>query len=172
MAKKFYKKLYVTGEINSEAFNTFSVELTEFEQLCLNKKVEGHVQLEICSDGGDAYAALAYYDRITASPVQIHGIILGIAASAASLIFMACTTRDMGRSAWLMVHEDSTSDLSGKVSELEKEINHSRRLENQWAQLFVSVSDIPLDQWIRLHKAETYLNREDCSYLGILGARK
>lgn len=157
-------KLYITGDITMESFNEFSMRLRECE-------LEGDkvVQLEIISEGGDAYAGLAYFDRIRNSKVEIRGVATGLVASAASIIFIACHKRFMTKNAWLMVHEDTLSGIDDKkVSEIEKEARHARRMEDQWCELFNSVTIISKDYWAGLNRCETYLSSSDCDFLGIL----
>lgn len=158
-------KIYVTGEITDESFHLFSKSISKIERMRDGEKV----LVEIISEGGSATAALAYYDRIDKSQLIFIGKATGLVASAASLIFMACDQRRMTENAWLMVHEDSTTDEESKpIHAREKEIAHSRRLEKQWCTLMAGCSTISLSKWEELHKNETYLSRADCMELGIL----
>lgn len=71
--------------------------------------VDGPVlDVEISSPGGDALAAVAMYNGLRASGKEITTRVLGVAASAASLIFMAGDKRVMPKNTHLMVHNPST----------------------------------------------------------------
>lgn len=62
------------------------------------------VDVEINSPGGDVFAGLAIYNGLRASGKKINVKVLGLAASAASLIAMAGDTIEMPENAFLMVH--------------------------------------------------------------------
>lgn len=62
------------------------------------------VDVEINSPGGDVFAGLAIYNGLRASGKKINVKVLGLAASAASLIAMAGDTIEMPENAFMMVH--------------------------------------------------------------------
>lgn len=68
-------------------------------------KVQGKtLTVEINSPGGDVFAALAMYNALRASGKEIVAKVMGVAASAASLVFMAGDKRVMPKNTHLMVH--------------------------------------------------------------------
>ncbi len=70
--------------------------------------VEGPaLDVEISSPGGDVFAAVAMYNGLRASGKEITTRVMGVAASAASLIFMAGDKRIMPKNTHLMVHNPS-----------------------------------------------------------------
>jgi ATP-dependent Clp protease protease subunit len=152
-------KIYITGDITIESFSLFSKKLS---------KQQGAIDIELISEGGEAIAALAYFDKIKRYR-NVTITAYGIVASAAVLILAAGTKRRMARNAWIMVHEDSEScEESRTVMELERDAKHYRRLENQWAEILSSVSKTSIDKWIELHKNETYLSAQECLELGLI----
>lgn len=62
------------------------------------------VDVEINSPGGDVFAGLAIYNGLRASGKKINVKVLGLAASAASLVAMAGDTIEMPENAFMMVH--------------------------------------------------------------------
>ena len=64
----------------------------------------GEVDVEINSPGGDVFAGLAIYNGLRASGKKINVKVLGLAASAASLVAMAGDTIEMPENAFMMVH--------------------------------------------------------------------
>ncbi len=158
------RKIYITGEINDEAFVKFNRRLSRLEQ-----DPYSHIYIDLTSEGGEAYAALAFFDRIRSSPCMISITAYGYVASAAVLILSAGDTRVMSSSSWLMVHEDSTTvDTNMTVSQVEKDAAHSRRMEDQWCKLLASVTTTNESVWASLHKNETYLTAQECLELGII----
>jgi ATP-dependent protease ClpP protease subunit len=159
----------IIGEISNESYLDFHLALTKFEKDQKRKTLD----IQIVSEGGDAYAALAYYDRIRRSQLTLTTIATGLVASAASLIFVAGKIRYMTPNAWLMVHEDSLSGIEDlKVYQVEKEAIRGRRLENQWCNLMTEATGIPVNIWAKLHKKETYLSAKKCLEMGIIGGIK
>lgn len=155
-------KIIISGDISEENFQRFSEELTEFE------KEEGDtVELELYSQGGDAEVALAFTGRMRTSPCYVNVTVYGAAYSAAALILAAGDKRTMTSESWVMVHEDS-GKTSGTVAQREKDIAHCRRLENQWNILMEFYTGISKDRWAELHRAETYLNANQCLELGLV----
>ena len=70
--------------------------------------VEGPLlDVEISSPGGDVFAAVAMYNGLRASGKEVTTRVMGVAASAASLIFMAGDKRVMPKNTHLMVHNPS-----------------------------------------------------------------
>lgn len=58
----------------------------------------------IQSGGGDVFAANAIYNALNLNKATITGTIIGICASAATIILMACDTRRIAKNAILMAH--------------------------------------------------------------------
>lgn len=152
----------VIGDIDEDSFKEFSEELSQLEGES-NKPIT----LELCSGGGDAYAALAFHGRMIESACSMTVIVYGQASSAAVLILASGDARFMEAAAWVMVHEDSGKQV-GTVVELEREAAHSRRMEVQWAHLLEVHTGTPASKWSELHKATTYLTAQECLKLGLI----
>lgn len=160
MAKR---KINIIGDIDNEAYLLF------VEQMDALEKGTGDIEIELSSDGGDAYSALAFFDRIRRSQCDIIIIAHGLVASAAVIILAAGDYRQITANSWVMVHEDTVPfNEDARVTEVEKDVAHSRRLEIQWCELLEKVTGTPQDTWASLHKAETYLTPEDCLRLNLV----
>jgi ATP-dependent protease ClpP protease subunit len=158
------KKLTIIGEIDHDLYATFVAEMNELESLKAQT-----IEIELTSDGGDALVALAFYDKILQTKHKTIIVARGLVASAAVIILAAGDTRKMASSAWVMVHEDNPVFNEGaKVTEIEKEAKHARRLEDQWNSLMAEQTDIPAERWAMLHKNETYLTAAECLSLGLI----
>ena len=70
----------------------------------LGKVESKQISVEINSPGGDVFAALAMYNALRASGKEIVSKVMGVAASAASLVFMAGDKRVMPKNTHLMIH--------------------------------------------------------------------
>lgn len=158
--------MYVTGEVTAEAYNKFSRRLTR-----LISEGITNVTLEIISEGGDAYSALAYFDLIRASNVNFVGVASGLVASASTLIFLGCHQKQIRPNAYLMLHEDSIGGIENlQVSDIERVAKHGRRLEDQWSFLLSTVTPLSKERWDALHAEELFLSADDCVKLGIVNS--
>ena len=158
------RTVYVSGEITEDSF-------VEFRKKIMNRLNENKKPIEVIltSEGGDAYAALAYYDFITSVDVDIHIRATGLVASAAVIILAAGDVRRMTRSAWVMCHEDQPEfEENARVKQLERDIAHSRRMEDQWNMLLAFESVIDAKEWARIHETETYLSADECLNIGLI----
>lgn len=75
------------------------------------------LDVEISSPGGDVFAAVAMYNGLRASGKEITTKVMGVAASAASLVFMSGDNRVMPKNTHLMVH-NPWSFAVGNAAEL------------------------------------------------------
>lgn len=91
------------------------------------------INVVIQSQGGDVFAANAIYNALILNKAAITGTIVGICASAATIILMACDKRRIAKNAILMVHNPSItlwgsytseelSKLTGTIDQVKKSI--------------------------------------------------
>lgn len=71
-----------------------------------NKKT---INVLIQSGGGDVFAANAIYNALIMNKATINGTIIGICASAATIILMACENRKIAKNGILMAHNPSVT---------------------------------------------------------------
>lgn len=71
----------------------------------------------IQSSGGDVFAANAIYNALILNKATITGTIIGICASAATIILMACDNRRIAKNAILMAHNPSITLWGSYTSE-------------------------------------------------------
>ena len=164
------RRIAIIGEINAEAYLKFSDELYEIENEFKGKEESHYVILELHSEGGNAEIALAFSDRMRTSTMAIYVKAYGLVASAAVLILASGDKRYMAKNAWVMVHEEefNDEDVTGNLQTVERVVAHYRRLEDQWAYLLANMTSTSIEEWGRLHKAETYLNAKQCLELGLI----
>ena len=73
----------------------------------LNAITSKDLEVEISSPGGDYFAGLSMYHMLRQSGKTITTKVMGVAASAASIVFMAGDKRSMPDNTFLMVHNPS-----------------------------------------------------------------
>lgn len=161
--KKPTRKIAIVGGIDSEALGTFLEALGELEAAS-----DDPIELEICSEGGEATTALAFAGRINKSSCTINATAYGLVASAATLILAACNHRRMEASAWVMVHEELGEISFQSVKHLEKIGAQMRKMETQWSGLMAYYTGTPVEKWTELHQRETFLTAAECQSLGLV----
>lgn len=67
------------------------------------------IDVVIQSGGGDVFAANAIYSALLMNKATVTGTVIGICASAATIVLMACDSRRIAKNAILMVHNPSIS---------------------------------------------------------------
>ena len=89
------------------------------------------IKCYIANHGGSVEVTNTLVDVIEASRTPVYAYAIGMCASAASMIFLACDKRFAMRNATFMFHQGSCSGLSGTFSEIaafmedyQKEIQH------------------------------------------------
>ena len=82
-----------------------------------------HIEIHICSEGGDIFGAMAAVDKIINNPVPINTYCEGIVASAATLISSIGHRRFITKSSCMLVHQVS-SGLWGNYTQFKDEIKN------------------------------------------------
>lgn len=124
--------IWLLEEVSSESY-----EWVDFIIRC-NREDKGKpieerqpIKCYVANYGGSIDIANTLIDVIEASQTPVYGYALGMCASAASMIFLACHKRFALRNATFMFHQGSCSDLSGTFAQIaafmedyQKEIEH------------------------------------------------
>lgn len=89
-----------------EEIGFWGVQAKDF-RTSLSAITQSEIDVEISSPGGDYFAGLAMYNMLRSSGKVINTKVMGVAASAASVIFMAGDKRSMPGNTFLMTHNPS-----------------------------------------------------------------
>lgn len=155
------RDIYIVGDISYENYEIFAKEMAVLE------KTSKPITIHLTSEGGDAYASLAYARRIQKSPCHVIIKANGYVASAAVLILAVGGARTLSSESWVMVHEEQ-GELSGSVSSMEVELKQLRRLETQCYEILASYTSTSASTWKALHKNTTYLSAYQAFQLGLV----
>lgn len=123
------------------------------------------VDVVINSPGGDMFEGLAIYEALRDHPGKVRVKVLGLAASAASLIAMAGDEIEVAESGYLMIHnawvvavgnKNQLRDVSIKLEEFDTTLSkiYSKRTG-------IEVADVS-----KLMDAETWINGEEAVKMG------
>lgn len=116
-------------------------------QCCPNAK---SIEVRICSDGGSVFEGLAMYHALKEHPAKITTKCYGLAASMASIVFLAGDERVMYPGSMLMIHNPSgiREPMLGQIRQ-------------SMIEIYASNCDLTENAVGKMLDAETYLTAED-----------
>ncbi|MPQ68326.1 MULTISPECIES: head maturation protease, ClpP-related [unclassified Pseudomonas] len=115
------------------------------------------VTVYINSPGGDMFEGIAIYNRLREHSQRVTTKVLGLAASAASVIAMAGIQREMAKSAFLMIH-NCWVWLAANRHGLREAADQMEAFDRAMIGLYADTSGLEEDEVETLLDAETYLN--------------
>lgn len=131
------------------------------------KKANGEpVNIKINSPGGSVFAASEIYTELKNYKGDVNIQIIGLAASAASVIAMAGKS-SMSPTAQIMVHNVSTG-ASGDYRVMEHTAEVLKNANDTIANAYISKSGMSREQALELMNNETYLSAQKAKELGLI----
>jgi ATP-dependent Clp protease protease subunit len=128
------------------------------------------VTLRINSPGGSVFAGAAIANYLRSFP-KLSAVVDGLAASAASLIFMAAPKerRSMGAAAFLMVHEPSGFAF-GPAAVMGKMAEDLRKISNDIAAVYAQDTGQSVEKAKAWMAEETWFNAEEARTSGFVSS--
>ena len=124
-------KLYgYIGEWQSVNWKQFQ---KDFEDLAANND---EITLRFNSNGGQTFDGLAIYDLIRNSECKTIGIVEGVAASMAGVLFLACDKRIMAKNARIMTH-CAKGGYWGEVAGMRNMVELMEQEESKLKEIFI-----------------------------------
>lgn len=118
------------------------------------------VSVYINSPGGDMFEGLAIYNLLREYKGTVTTKAIGMAASAASVIYMAGDTRQIGSSAFLMIHNAWTL-AAGNRHDFRAMADYLEPFDAAMAQIYVAGSGVALADVVKMLDAETWIQGAD-----------
>lgn len=115
------------------------------------------IKLSINSPGGSVFDALAMFNALRQHPASIEVVIMGVAASAASLVAMAGDKIVMPENAFMMVH-NPLNFAYGNADELREMADVLDKIGASLVATYVSRTGLPEEEVKALLDAETWLS--------------
>jgi len=131
----------------------------------LDAVVGSTLALEINSYGGDVFTAVSMFNMLKGSGKTINVKVMGVAASAASLIAMAGRTIEMPSNTFMMIHRASTA-TSGSCDELRKAADALEKVEESITATYVAKTGLAAEKVKVLLANETWLTAEEAVAMG------
>ena len=124
------------------------------------------ITIYIMSDGGYLTYMWAMLDVMLTSETPIKTVNLGMAASAAALIFLAGSTRLMMPSSTVVIHEGST-EVAGDASKVMDAMKNYDQEINKMKAFILSRSAIPPKVMKQKRKDDWYIDAKTCLEYGV-----
>ncbi len=118
------------------------------------------ITVEINSPGGNYFEGVAIYNLLRRHTQPIDVQILGIAASAASIIAMAGDTIAIAHNAEIMIHQ-AMGIFAGNADDMEDALATLRKLDGAMADTYAARTGMDRDTLLAMMKAETYIGGQD-----------
>lgn len=123
------------------------------------------LRLAINSPGGSVFDALAMYNALRQHPAQVEVTVMGVAASAASLVAMSGDRIVMPENAFMMIH-NPLNFAFGNASDLREMADVLDKIGASLVATYAARTGQPEDMVRELLDAETWLNAEEAVALG------
>lgn len=124
------------------------------------------VTVYLNSPGGDMFEGIAIYNRLREHSQKVTTKVLGLAASAASVIFLAGEERQVASSAFLMIHNCWTI-AAGNRHAFRQYANDMEEFDGAMADLYAETSDQPVEDMAELMDDETFIRGKRALELGL-----
>lgn len=121
--------------------------------------------VKINSYGGDAYEGVAIYNLLRAHPQTVTVQVLGIAASAASIIAMAADRIEMARNSQIMIHQAWMAAV-GNADLFREAADFLDKLDAAIAQTYAVRTGIAAAKVSDLMAAETFMGADEAIDMG------
>lgn len=128
------------------------------------------INLRIHSGGGDAFEGSAMYNLLRQDGRKVVTTSMGLAASAASLVFMAGDERIVGKGAMLMIH-DVWSCGMGNAEELRQVAAELDVASDAIAELYAERAGGSVSEWRERMAVDTFLGGDEAVELGLATGR-
>ncbi|MCF3941575.1 head maturation protease, ClpP-related [Oceanobacillus alkalisoli] len=124
------------------------------------------IQLTINSPGGDVYSASEIYTELKDYAGNVESRIVGVAASAASVIAMAGKVK-MSPTAQLMIHNASTIAI-GDHNEMDKTSNFLKSVNKSISTSYQQKTGLNEEELLNLMDEETWMDAEEAKEKGFV----
>lgn len=127
--------------------------------------VSDTISVEINSPGGDVFAALTMYNALRASGKKVKTKVMGVAASAASFLFLAGDQREMPGNTFLMVHSSSTY-VGGTSADMREAADVLDKVDASMNAVYASRTGMTADAVTEIMAKDTWLTAAESKEMG------
>lgn len=132
----------------------------------LNSMTSPVIHLRINSPGGDVFGGKAIETAIRAHPAKVIGHVDGLAASAASVVAMACDELEVSQGAMVMIHNAWTVAL-GNANDLISVAALLEKIDGTLADTYAAKAGGESAEWKSRMEKETWFTAQEAVEVGL-----
>lgn len=164
--------LYFYSAVNGKSILTLNEELKKLEvrqmaQAAENGENPSPIKLHIHSYGGSIFAGISGMEAIRRSVVDVHTIVDGAAASAATFLSTAGARRFMNRDSYMLIHQLS-SGAWGKYEEFKDTMKNLDELMALIKRIYADRTRVPAAELDDILKHDLWFPSRKCLEYGLI----
>tara|TARA_R100001163_G_scaffold37597_1_gene28720 strand:- start:2668 stop:3324 length:657 start_codon:yes stop_codon:yes gene_type:complete len=171
VTKTVENNIYFYGDILESNALELNASLYELDKKLSVTKVfldiKPVINLRINSYGGSLFAGLATVDVIRNLKCDVHSYIEGAAASAATIISVACKKRFIGKYSKMLIHQLSAG-VYGKYTELEDDMENNKHLMATIKKIYKEYTNLPMKKLDEILKHDLWFDSKVCLEYGLV----
>jgi len=166
-------KIYFYNEINKETILNLNKQIDEISksmkmvQFSHNLSTPPAIEIHICSEGGDVFAAMASIDKIINSKVPIHTYCEGVVASCATLLSVVGHRRFITKNSCMLIHTVS-SELWGNYIAFKEELQNLDLIMTLIKNVYLKKSKLKEKELNEILKHDLFFNSSKCLKMGLV----
>lgn len=166
-------KIYFYEEITKDTIFGLNKQIDELSkqmkiiQFTYNFLKPPHIEIHICSDGGDIFAALASVDKIMNSEIPIHTHCEGVVASAGTLLSVCGLERFITKNSCMLLHQIS-GNFWGNFENIKDEHSNFSSIMKIIKNIYLKKTRFKTKELDDLLKHDLYLEADTCLKFGLV----
>jgi ATP-dependent protease ClpP protease subunit len=165
--------IYFNDDITMETINKLNKQLRSLDAklttMANNLNIDAPpIILNITSNGGSVFAAFKAINCLKSLRCQVHTVVDGYAASAATMISVCGDKRYINKYSNMLIHELRSATSWNKMSELEDEIQNMKHVMNQIKDIYVEHTNLTRAQLSKLLKRDMDWDVNQCLNAGLV----
>ena len=165
--------IYFNDDITMETINKLNKQMrslqTKLISMSINLNIEPPpIRLHITSDGGSVFAAFKAINCMKSLSVDVHTIVDGYAASAATMISVCGDKRYINKYSNMLIHELRSATSWNKMSELQDEVENMKKIMEQIKDIYVEHTNLTRVELTRLLKRDMDWDVQKCIQSGLV----
>lgn len=125
------------------------------------------INLSVHSPGGNMIDGFAMHNVLKNHPAKVNGKVVGLAASAASTVLMACDHIEMPEDSFLMIH-NAQGGAYGEASDLREMADLMEKLEASTANIYQQKTGLSTEEIIEMMAETTWMNASEALAKGFI----
>jgi len=165
--------IYFNDDITMETINKLNKQMralqTKLITMANNLNIDPPpIRLHITSNGGSIFAAFRAINCMKSLSVEVHTIIDGYAASAATMISVCGDKRYINKYSNMLIHELRSATSWNKMSELEDEVENMKKIMEQIKDIYVEHTNLSRTELNKLLKRDIDWDVNKCLQAGLV----